>query len=100
VFRPRSKEHPEDETFSGLLLLRMEGRVFFANAEHIAQKIRLLVEEAQPSVVAFDLSGVFDLEYTALKIDRTRTTRADSSFLLRYGFPKNMSTNTRTCFLS
>ena len=32
VFRPRSKEHPEDETFPGLLLLRLEGRVFFANA--------------------------------------------------------------------
>ncbi len=68
VFRPRSKEHPEDETFVGLLLLRLEGRVFFANAEQIAQKIKFLVEEAQPKVVAFDLSPVFDLEYTALKM--------------------------------
>lgn len=68
VFRPRSKEHPEDETFAGLLLLRLEGRVFFANVEQIAQKIKLLVEEAQPKVVAFDLSPVFDLEYTALKM--------------------------------
>jgi len=67
VFRPRSKEHPEDETFPGLLLLRVEGRLFFANAEAIAQKIRLLVNEAQPKVVALDLSAVFDLEYTALK---------------------------------
>ena len=68
VFRPRSKEHPEDEAFVGLLLLRLEGRVFFANAQHIAQKIRLLIEEAQPTVVACDLSAVFDLEYTALKM--------------------------------
>jgi SulP family sulfate permease len=68
VFRPRSKENPEDETFPGLLLLRLEGRVFFANAEHIAQKMRILVEEAQPKVIALDLSGVFDLEYTALKM--------------------------------
>jgi SulP family sulfate permease len=68
VFRPRSTEHPEDETFVGLLLLRFEGRIFFANAEQIAQKIRLLMEEAQPKVVAFDLSPVFDLEYTALKM--------------------------------
>jgi len=67
VFRPRSKEHPEDETYPGLLLLRLEGRVFFANAEIIGQKIRLLVNEAQPSVVVLDLSAVFDLEYTALK---------------------------------
>ena len=68
VFRPRSDEHPEDETFPGLLLLRLEGRVFFANAEHIAQKIRLLIEQAQPQVVALHLRGVPDLEYTALKM--------------------------------
>jgi MFS superfamily sulfate permease-like transporter len=67
VFRSRSADHPEDETYPGLLLLRLEGRVFFANAEQIAQKIRLLVNEAQPKVVALDLSPVFDLEYTALK---------------------------------
>jgi SulP family sulfate permease len=68
VFRPRSKEHPEDETFPGLLLLKLEGRVFFANAEHIGQKIRPLVQEQAPRVVAIDLSGVVDLEYTALKM--------------------------------
>ena len=68
VFRPRSEEHPEDETFAGLLLLRLEGRVFFANAEHIAEKIRFLIEEAQPKVVALHLRGVPDLEYTALKM--------------------------------
>ncbi|MFY9732167.1 MAG: STAS domain-containing protein [Candidatus Acidiferrales bacterium] len=67
VFRPRSKEHPEDETYPGLLLLRLEGRVFFANAEQIGQKIRLLVSDTQPKVVVLDLSPVFDLEYTALK---------------------------------
>ena len=68
VFRPRSKEHPEDETFPGLLLLRLEGRIFFANAERIADKMRPLIDEAKPKVVALDLSGVFDLEYTALKM--------------------------------
>jgi len=68
VFRPRSKEHPEDETFPGLLLLRFEGRIFFANAERIADKMRPLIDGAKPKVVALDLSGVFDLEYTALKM--------------------------------
>ncbi len=68
VFRPCSKEHPEDETFAGLLLLRVEGRIFFANADHIAQKIRRLMEEVQPTVMALDMSGVPDLEYTALKM--------------------------------
>lgn len=68
VFRPRSEEHPEDESFVGLLLLRLEGRIFFANAERIAEKIKLLIEEAQPKVVAIHLRGVPDLEYTALKM--------------------------------
>jgi sulfate permease, SulP family len=67
VFRARSKEHPEDETFPGLLLLRLEGRIFFANAGNIGQKIRLLVNEAQPKVVVLDFRAVFDLEYSALK---------------------------------
>jgi anti-anti-sigma factor len=68
VFRPRSKEHPEDETFPGLLLMRLEGRVFFANAERIAEKLRPLVEEAKPKVAVLDLGAVPDLEYTALKM--------------------------------
>src|SRR5262249_39126346 len=68
VFRPRSELHPEDETFPGLLLLRPVGRVFFANAQHIGEKMRLLIAESTPKVVAIDLGGVFDLEYTALKM--------------------------------
>jgi anti-anti-sigma factor len=68
VFRPVSDEHPEDETWPGLLLLRVEGRLFFANAERIAEKIQPLVAEAKPKVVVLDLSAVFDLEYTALKM--------------------------------
>lgn len=68
VFRPRLKEHAEDQTFPGLLLLRVEGRIFFANAEHIAHKLRELVKETQPRVVALDLSGIIDIEYTALKM--------------------------------
>jgi high affinity sulfate transporter 1 len=66
VFRPRTDEH-DDETFPGLLLLRLEGRVFFANAERIRQKVQALIAEHRPRVVAIDLSAVFDLEYTALK---------------------------------
>jgi sulfate permease, SulP family len=68
VFRPRSGEHPDDETFPGLLMLRIEGRIFFANAERIGQKVRPLVEEARPRVVLVDLRAVPDLEYTALKM--------------------------------
>jgi SulP family sulfate permease len=67
VFRPLSKDHPDDETFPGLLLVRLEGRVFFANAARIAHKMRLLVDSSRPKIIAVDLSGVMDLEYTALK---------------------------------
>ena len=67
VFRPRSAEHPEDETYPGLVLLRLEGRVFFLNAARIGEKIRALIHQLNPRVIAIDLSGVFDLEYTALK---------------------------------
>jgi len=68
VFRPQSPEHPEDESFPGLLLLRPEGPIFFANAAQIAHKIEPLVRETQPKVIAVDASGVLDMEYTALKI--------------------------------
>jgi MFS superfamily sulfate permease-like transporter len=67
VFRPQSDEHPADESFPGLLLLRVEGRIFFLNAARIGEQIRPLVEQWKPKVVALDLSGVFDLEYSALK---------------------------------
>ena len=37
----------DDESFPGLLLLRLEGRVFFVNAERIAEKFRPLIAEAK-----------------------------------------------------
>jgi sulfate permease, SulP family len=67
-FRPLSKDHPEDETYPGLLLLRPAGRIFFANAEHVGAKMRAAIAEAKPKVVALHLRGVFDLEYTALEM--------------------------------
>jgi high affinity sulfate transporter 1 len=67
VFRPISKEHPEDETFPGLLILRVEGGVFFGNIGSVAEKIRALISAAKPRVVMFDLRAVPNLEYTALK---------------------------------
>ena len=70
VFRPRSKEHPEDEIFPGLLIIQLEGRVFFVNAGRIGEKMKALADkmEPKPKVVAIDVSAVPDLEYTALKM--------------------------------
>ncbi|SAK64074.1 sulfate transporter [Caballeronia glebae] len=68
VFRRASSRHPDDEAFPGLLLLRPEGRIFFANAQRVAEKIRPLVRESDAKIVVLDLSRVFDVEYTALKM--------------------------------
>ncbi len=68
VFRARSSEYPDDEEFPGLLLLRPEGRIFFANAERVREKMQQAIAQARPQVVVLDLSRVFDLEYTALKM--------------------------------
>jgi MFS superfamily sulfate permease-like transporter len=68
VFRPLSEEHPDDETWPGLLILRTEGRMFFANAQRVGDKVWPLVEQAKPSVILLDCSAIFDIEYTALKM--------------------------------
>ena len=68
VFRPVSPENAGDETYPGLLMIRLVGRLFFANAERVGERLRPLVAAASPRVVALDLSGMFDLEYTALKM--------------------------------
>lgn len=68
VFRPNSPEHPEDESFPGLLLVRPEDRIFFANVQMIREQIDALLAEKKPRVLALDLSGVPDIEYSALKV--------------------------------
>ena len=87
VFRPVSAEHPEDESFPGLLLLRPEARIFFANAANLGHKANRLIDAADPRVVILDLSAVFDVEYTALKmlIAAERRTRDDGRILCLTG---------------
>jgi high affinity sulfate transporter 1 len=68
VLRPLSPEHPDDETFEGLLIVRPEGRLFFVNAQHVSDEIAALVRQYKPRVVALDLSRVPDLEYSALQM--------------------------------
>jgi MFS superfamily sulfate permease-like transporter len=67
VLRPLSAEHPDDETFEGLLILRPIGRLFFVNSNYVLDRIRALVAEHRPRVVALDMSRVTDLEYSALQ---------------------------------
>jgi high affinity sulfate transporter 1 len=68
VFRPLSQENPDDEVFDGLVILRPVGRLFFLNGQRVAEKMRVLIDRVQPRVVALDLSAVFDVEYTVLRM--------------------------------
>jgi sulfate permease, SulP family len=65
IFR-RAGEHDGDETFSGLLILRTEGRLTFANAANAGEKMKALVAEYNPRVIVLECSAIPDIEYTAL----------------------------------
>jgi sulfate permease, SulP family len=66
VFRPRSPEHPQDEVPPGVLVVRILGRVYFANIQNIGGKLRDLVETEKPKVLVLDCGAIPDFEYTAL----------------------------------
>jgi len=66
-FRPVSPEHPQDETFPGLLMARPEGSIFFVNAQRIGEQLHRMIEAERPRVVTLDLRSVPDLEYTGLR---------------------------------
>ena len=67
VLRPLTPEHPDDEVFEGLLIVRPEGRLFFVNAQNVIERITALVAKYQPRVLALDMSRTPDLEYSALQ---------------------------------
>ena len=68
VLRPVSPEHPDDETFDGMLIVRPEGRLFFVNAQNVAERMKALIAQHQPRVLVLDMSGVQDIEYSALQM--------------------------------
>ena len=79
VLRPVSPEHPDDETFEGLLIVRPEGRLYFVNAQNVAEQISALVAQHKPRVLALDMSRVPDLEYSALQALMEGEKRATES---------------------
>jgi len=68
VFRRRSDEHPGDETTPGLVLVKVEGRIYFGNAQRVLDLLAPIVLAASPKVIVLDCGAVFDLEYSALKM--------------------------------
>ena len=67
VLRPLSPQHPDDETFGEMLIVRTEGRMFFANATQLGEALLALLTQHQPKILVLDLSRVPDIEYSALK---------------------------------
>ncbi|TGD94024.1 SulP family inorganic anion transporter [Methylobacterium nonmethylotrophicum] len=82
VLRPVSPEHPDDETLDGLLIVRPVGRLYFANAQNVGDKIRLLIAQHRPRVVTLDFSRVPDIEYSALKMLQEGIRRTEAAVWL------------------
>lgn len=73
VFRPLSGEHPEDETIQGLLILRTEGCMTFANAARAGE-----LECCRNRVIVV---------HCAVGSRSHKVTR----YLLAQGFPRDMN---------
>jgi len=82
VLRPQSPEHPDDESLDGLLIVRPEGRLFFVNAQDVSERIRVLIDQHKPRVVALDMSRVPDVEYSALQMLIEREQRVTEGGLV------------------
>jgi sulfate permease, SulP family len=67
VFR-RLGENDDDQTITGLLMLRTEGRLTFANAANIEPKMHELIQQSNARVIVLECSAIPDIEYTALLI--------------------------------
>jgi high affinity sulfate transporter 1 len=61
--------HPENETLPGLLLFRLDGQLFFANAGFAVDRLNQLlsVTEPPPRVVIWNLESTTDLDVTAVE---------------------------------
>jgi high affinity sulfate transporter 1 len=102
VLRPLSPEHPDDETFPGLLIVRPEGRIFFFNAQLLAEGISALVDEHKPRVLVLDMSRVPDLEYSALQmlIEGERRAEERGAMLWLTGLNPGVLEVVRNCGLA
>ena len=84
VFRELD-EHPGDETFPGVAVLRLDGGLFFATAEALENRIRALAEEGGPlRTIVLDLEGVnFIDSQGSAKLSELHELTEASSVVLR-----------------
>jgi sulfate permease, SulP family len=79
VFRDLD-ENPADETFPGIVVLRLDGGLFFATAEALEDRLRALAEEGDgPRALVLDLEGVnfVDAQGAAKVTEIHQLTEAD-----------------------
>ena len=77
--------HPNTVTVPGILIMRPEEPLFFANAEQVLQLVGQRAESAQASVVVLSLEACDDLDSTAVEVlvefaASLRSRRADLLF--------------------
>jgi len=84
VFRDLD-EHPEDETYPGIVVLRLDGGLFFATSEALEDRVRELAERAkEPRALVLDLEGVnFIDSQGAAKVDELHRATAGRGATLR-----------------
>jgi len=84
VFRDLA-EHPGDETFPGVAVVRLDGGLFFATAEALEDRIRALSDDGTPlRLLVLDMEGVnFIDSQGASKITELRLLTESEGVVLR-----------------
>jgi high affinity sulfate transporter 1 len=79
AFVPLLEGSSDAESFPGLLIVRTEGRMTFASAPQVAERLWSLIHAAKPRVLVVECSAIPDFEYTALKAMMTFEQRLSES---------------------
>ena len=77
--------HPEDETFPGIAVFRLDAGLFFATAEALEERVReLMADDPELGCVVIDLEGVdFADSQGAAKLDEILDLTESASITLR-----------------
>jgi anti-anti-sigma factor len=51
-------ENPDDEQIPGIAVVRLDGGLFFATADALADRIRTLIQDENPTCVVLDCEGI------------------------------------------
>lgn len=64
------KRHPENITIPGILILRLDAPMYYANAQTVREKIKALVTEIQPPphAIVLDAAGQDTLDITSVDV--------------------------------